>query len=94
MRHVSIYQINDIKNCSYAFRSYDDSKFSIGDYKVVYETHIDFTDTDTELCEELFYNSNIGKLSYDGHTLSVSDLIRIDNKFYYCNPIGWKEINI
>ena len=94
MRHISIYQIKDIANCIYAFRDYDNSKFSIKDYDTVYETHIDSVDTDSEICEDFFYRSNIGKLIYNGHTLSVSDLICIDNNFYYCNSIGWKEITI
>ena len=94
MRHISIYQIKDIANCIYAFRDYNTLNFSIKDYDIVYETYVNSVDTDSEICEDFFYRSNIGKLIYNGHTLSVSDLICIDNKFYYCNSIGWEEIII
>ena len=33
-------------------------------------------------------------INYKGHSLSVSDICEIDNKYYFCDSFGWKEINI
>lgn len=29
---------------------------------------------------------------YNGRSMSVSDVVQIDDRFYYCQPVGWKDI--
>ena len=43
--------------------------------------------------EELFKIFNI-KIPEDfkGHSLSVSDIVEIDGKNYYCDFVGWEEL--
>lgn len=31
---------------------------------------------------------------FTGRSLSVSDIVKIQGKYYHCQRIGWKEINI
>ena len=94
MRRFTIYQIKDIENCDYAFRDLDESKFSITDYKKVYDNQIEFQGRDEEMLEFLFMLSNIGKINYVGHTLSISDVVNIEGKYYYCGDSGWYEVSV
>ena len=41
MRHITIYQIEDIANVDYAYRSFDKNKFNFNDYKKVYEFELE-----------------------------------------------------
>ena len=46
-----------------------------------------------EILEHLFTVFNINRPeNFHGHSLSVSDIIEINNKYYYCDSIGWVEI--
>lgn len=95
-----IYQIKDIAKVDYAFRSYDENKFSMNDYNMVYDGTLPDTEnfTDEEsfviyVLEELFYVFNCDHPEdFMGHSLSVSDVVVIDGKKYYCDPFGWKKI--
>lgn len=95
-----IYQIKDIAKVDYAFRSYDENKFSMNDYNMVYDGILPDTEncTDEEsfvidVLEELFYVFNCDHPEdFMGHSLSVSDVVVIDRKKYYCDSFGWKKI--
>ena len=94
MRHITIYQIEDIANVDYAYRSFDKSKFNFDDYRKVYEFDIDCTDmVDMDILEECFllFNARPHK-DYKGHSLSVSDIVFIDDEGYYCDILGWSNI--
>jgi hypothetical protein len=96
-----ILQIKDIAGTDYAFRSYDESKFNIEDYKITYEAETDEASAsvlaDAEICDYLFviFNTNRPK-DFKGHSLSVSDLIHLESdgtcRLYYCDSFGWKKI--
>ena len=89
-----IFQLQNIQDCLYAFMPWTVAKkyISLDDYKMVYEGEIQTEDFDKAL-EELFikFNTDHPK-DFKGHSLSVSDLIEIDNKLYYCDSIGWQDI--
>ena|GEM_PF-1106479 len=59
-------------------------------YNKVYEGE---TEDETTL-DDLFRILNIGRKpeGFNGHSLSISDVIEMDGKFYYCDSFGWKEI--
>ena len=63
-------------------------------YKVTYDGNIETTKTDVfEILEELFTLLNINHPEdYKGHSLSVSDIILIDEHYYFCDSLGWKEV--
>ena len=95
-----IYQIKDIAKVDYAYRGYDEDKFSMNDYELVYSGTITPSDiySDEEsliigVLEDLFFvfNCNYPE-DFMGHSLSVSDVVVIDGKKYYCDPFGWKKI--
>ena len=64
-------------------------------YKETYEGNLETSNTDVrDILEELFIELNINHpADYTGHSLSVSDIIVIDGHYYYCDSIGWKEVN-
>ena len=86
-----IYQIKNIET-PYAFRDFDyalKNGLSMNDYSLVYEGEIE----EGKGLEDIFYMFNVNHPEdFKGHSLSVSDIVKLGNKLYYCNSIGWKEI--
>jgi hypothetical protein len=31
---------------------------------------------------------------FRGHSLSVSDIVQMEDEFYYCDSFGWKKIAV
>ena len=111
---IEIFQIKDIANCDYAFRSYEEAERTIWgyhgemtednairgvqimDYKKVYE-YDEWFDSDSDslpLLEKVFCKFNIDHpADFKGHSLSVSDLICVNEEsWYYVDDIGFKYI--
>lgn len=96
-----ILQLKDIRNSDYAFESWKWAKdqFKLEDYEVVYEGQIEPEDPTREVhvtnyLEDLFYKFNMEHpADFHGHSLSVSDLVELNGKLYYCDSAGWQEIN-
>lgn len=94
-----IFQIEDIANVNYAFRNHIEKEFSLDDYKLVGKGMVlengnvegDYTDEDA--LEDLFVAFNENKyVSFKGRSLSVSDVVSLDGRLYYCESFGWKRI--
>lgn len=93
-----IYQIRNMRNCRYAFEFYDYAKdyFDLNDYDEVYSGQLDETsDSSTiSILEELFYKFNVKRPDdFEGHSLSVSDVVELDNSKYYVDALGWKKLD-
>ncbi len=91
-----ILQIKDFENNNYIFMNYEWAKergFKLEDYEVVYEGDRDFDFVDVvDSLEQLFYIFNCQRPhDFKGHSLSVSDIIYLDGKYYYTDSIGFKE---
>ena len=88
-------QIKDWENNPYVFRGFSTAQkhgFSLDDYEVVYEGELE--EYDVEYALELlfsYFNLNFAK-DYKGRSMSISDVVEIEGKYYYCDPIGFKEI--
>ena len=96
MKKIVIYQIKDIENTDYAFRSFNAEKFNFNDYKKVcgFETERMNDMSNNEVAEEIFATSNMGALKIPyGHSISVSDIVKVDDDYFYCDIIGWKNIS-
>lgn len=65
------------------------NKVNINDYCCVYfgECKVDGLDDIFTLC-----NTYPLPAGYSGHSLSVSDVVMVDGKLWYCDVIGWKEV--
>ena len=89
-----IKQIKDAENCEYAFRHYNfvKDKINLDDYEVVYEGELDYTEIPNVL-EELFDIFNIRRPEdFSGHCMSVSDIVEVEGKNYYCDAVSWVEL--
>ena len=50
-------------------------------------------ENDFDILEKLFTKFNINHpADFFGHSMSVSDVVILNGKKYYCDSIGWKEI--
>lgn len=97
---IKIYQINSERDEQRAsFQNFERMnrygiKFDSSVYDCVYDGNVD-----AEGLEDVFYIFNIGDIdrienpaSFRGHSLSVSDVVEVDGKFFFCDSFGWKEI--
>ena len=103
-QHFKILQLkfND-DNKQIMFMRYDTAirnkpDLSINDYNVVYDGDIEDKDNelfeDTKTLNDLFYIFNINRPEgFTGHSLSVSDVIKLGAEFYYVDPYGFKKLN-
>ena len=88
-------QIKDWQNNPYVFRGLSTAQkygFSLADYEVVYEGELE--EYDVEYALELlfsYFNLNFAK-DYKGRSMSISDVVELDGKYYYCDNFGFKEI--
>ena len=87
-------QIKDVENCAYTFKRYEWAKnvLDLNDYEVVYEGELDCPEMPNAL-EELFeiFNNKRPK-DFEGRGMSISDIVEIDSKNYYCDFVGWVEL--
>lgn len=94
---LKIYQIKkDAPDRHYKiFESYDKlieyyGKIDMNDYNCVWED--DFAD-DEDTLEDIFARFNMNHpQGFKGHSLSVSDIVEMDEVKYYCDYIGWKRL--
>ena len=89
-----IKQIKDVENCAYAFKHYEWAKnvIDLNDYEVVYGGELDYPEMPNAL-EELFeiFNNKRPK-DFERRSMSISDVVEIDGKNYYCDFVGWEEL--
>ena len=92
--NYKIKQIKDVDNCEYAFKHYNWCKdqIDLDDYKVVYEGELEYPEMPNAL-EELFeiFNTRCPN-DFKGRSMSVSDIVEVDGKNYYCDAAGWVEL--
>ena len=90
-----IWQLKKENMRAYGFMDYDWAKehgFSLNDYEKTYEGEIDGA-TIPAILEDLFMIFNIRRPEdFKGRSLSVSDIICLDGKRYYCEPCGYMKI--
>lgn len=93
---LKIFQIDmDKDNQRVKFESFEETKNVAGTinpaiYAKVFDGNVCCNDL-----EEVFdkFNQNIRSLEFAGHSMSVSDVVLADNKAYFCDTWGFKEID-
>lgn len=93
MVEYEIFQIKDIKKVNYAFGDFS-KEFNFNDYKSVYKDEIKNANNKEIILEKLYeiFNINHPK-DFRGHSLSTSDIVRLNCRYFYCNSFGWEELN-
>lgn len=102
----TVYQCDDLENCRWVFFDYDFAMkhgFDFEKYDLIYHGHYDLRgpsnipDMDDKQFLELLYTDwNTGKApkdAWDMRSLSMSDIVYLYGKYYYCDTFGWKEID-
>lgn len=91
MKNYKIYQL-DKNHEEYLFRRYND-KCKKSWYNEVYAGEIEPKVNTFATLEELFFIFNMKHpADFKGHSLSVSDVVLLDGKYYYCDSFGYKEL--
>ena len=91
-----LYQ-TDPSVCDYCFEwwSWAKDRFNFKrDYKEVYSGNIPPDEySPTATLEQLFQEFNIHRpADFKGHSLSVSDIVELDGRYWYCDNVGWIDI--
>ena len=97
MKNIKIYQIKEENLTKYGFMDYEFAKehgFDLNDYKLVAEFKIEEKEDIFNTLNEIFRKGNDGTLTgkYNMRSLSVSDIIFIDEKYYYIDLFGFKLV--
>lgn len=75
------------------FEKYDETKFSIDNYKQVYDGNIDAEENVINTLEKVYSMFNAYRpKDFKGHSLSVSDVVELDGEKYYVDRFGWKKL--
>lgn len=96
LKKVAIYQIKENASDKHdkIFKPYEWVKTKFGavdmdDYCCVYCGNRIVDGLDDIFTE---FNVNPKPMGYRGHSLSVSDIVEVDGKRWYCDIIGWEEV--
>ena len=92
---IKVFQVNpELDRYDTLFRSYDSAMKSAGRidpsiYKTVFDGNVEAEDL-----EDVFAVLNFSQpVGYNGHCLSVSDIVEIDGSgFFYCDSFGFQEL--
>lgn len=99
MKKFKIYQLPIEHNAKYMpFDFVKDNGIlpKLEDYKLVGESEVYETAdaTTTDLLEIIFIKLNHCHPDwFKGHSLSVSDVVELDGKFYYCDSMGYELLD-
>lgn len=90
MNYTILQQINP------TFRVMKEEDIKKEEYKTVYSGTIEEGDLNTnQILENIFIKFNISHPEdFKGHSLSMSDIVILDNQTYLCDRIGWKKVNL
>jgi hypothetical protein len=62
-------------------------------YVQVYSDEIRYGKSIFEFLEYLFKKFNLDHPNdFNGHSMSISDIVKVNDKYYFCDSIGWKHI--
>lgn len=101
MVKISILQLKlNKENHFYCYSSLDmlkrhNMKVELERYDVVYITErpVKIENVYSYL-DDLFEEFNIHHpKDFRGHSLSTSDIVKLDNDYYYCDDFGWKKLD-
>lgn len=69
---------------------------SIDAYKQVYEGEITTSnDEPINILDDIYCDFNIRRPEdFKGHSLSTSDMVKMDGKYYFCDSYGWQEMKL
>lgn len=91
-KNYKIYQLNRDHE-EYLFRRYNNQNVKKSWYVEVYAGEVEAQANTFATLEELFFIFNMKHpADFKGHSLSVSDVVLLDGKYYYVDSFGYKEL--
>ena len=92
----TIMQLKEMRDTDYGFMSWDFAKehgFDFDDYEFIYAGEVAGTSPEYAL-EKLFYTFNMDHpKDFRGHSLSMSDIVVLGGRTYYCDRFGWTDVS-
>ena len=99
---VTIYQVKETPKCyMFAYRSWEmiRDNFDFNNYKEVWNCNfendiasIPSTNNIWNL-DKIFETFNVNHpRNFHRHSLSVSDIVKLDNEYFFCDSFGWENI--
>lgn len=90
---IKVYQIDGEKDThNVRFMGYDFTEKHSGVDSAVYKCVFD-GNADADNLEDIYTLLNTkAPVGYNGHSLSVSDIVETDNGFYFCDSIGFMKL--
>lgn len=99
MKNFKVYQLpvkHNAKFMDLEFVRENDIMPKLEDYNLVGESVI-YPKADTSvftMLDDIYATLNTCECDwFHGHSLSMSDVVEIDGKYYYCDDFGWEEIS-
>lgn len=63
-------------------------------YNEVYEGRSNLTDR-FDLLETLFDEFNLNHPpDFEGRSMSVSDIVQLNSRYYFCDSVGWQQVEL
>ena len=90
-----IYQVNRDHYRDVAFRWYEDVKRDLGEPKRGWYDLVYSFESEDQLSPDMLYQKfNLARPDdFKGHSLSVSDVVMMDDGCWYCDAFGWVELD-
>lgn len=96
MKNFKVYQLPVEHNAKFmrlSFVKKHNIMPKLEDYKLVYEGEFEPQGEYSEPDQLYMKFQGEKPEGYTGHSISMSDVVEIDGKYYYCDSIGWEEIS-
>ena len=99
VKSISIFQLqSDKESRSFLFMPLEfvenNANFGLARYNEIYQSEFVSAHTDTEdILDDIYFKFNMCRpKDFKGHSLSTSDIVKMDNKYYYCDEYGWSRV--
>lgn len=99
MKNFKVYQLPTEHNAKFmrlSFVKEHNIMPKLEDYKLVYEGELDDDEQVSEIYDlDTIYGrfQGVKPEGYKGTSISVSDVVFIYGKYFYCDSLGWKEVS-
>lgn len=99
IKSITILQLkNDNESRSFLFMPLEsvekNPNFGLACYNEIYQSEVITDHEDTEdILDDIYFDFNMRRpKDFKGHSLSTSDMVKMDDKYYYCDSYGWQEV--
>lgn len=99
VKSITILQLkSDNESRNFLFMPFEfvekNPNFGLARYNEIYQSEIITSNDDTEdILDDIYFDFNMRRpKDFKGHSLSTSDIVKMDNNYYYCDTYGWSEV--